>query len=88
MHVRMHVCMYVCMYVCMFNNEVRDTIVNQVIYILARNCSKMVPRGLEPRTLRLLAVRFNQLSYETFAPQAWRWLAIPYALPTKMFEAT
>ena len=27
----------------------------------------MVPRGLEPRTLRLLAVRFNQLSYETFA---------------------
>ena len=27
-------------------------------------CS-MVPRGLEPRTLRLLAVRSNQLSYET-----------------------
>ena len=27
---------------------------------------KMVPRGLEPRTLRLLAVRSNQLSYETF----------------------
>ena len=27
----------------------------------------MVPRGLEPRTLRLLAVRSNQLSYETFA---------------------
>ena len=25
----------------------------------------VVPRGLEPRTLRLLAVRFNQLSYET-----------------------
>ena len=25
----------------------------------------MVPRGLEPRTLRLLAVRSNQLSYET-----------------------
>jgi hypothetical protein len=25
----------------------------------------MVPRGLEPRTLRLLAVRFDQLSYET-----------------------
>ena len=25
----------------------------------------MVPRGLEPRTLRLLAVRFSQLSYET-----------------------
>ena len=26
---------------------------------------KMVPRGLEPRPLRLLAVRSNQLSYET-----------------------
>ena len=26
---------------------------------------RMVPRGLEPRTLRLLAVRSNQLSYET-----------------------
>ena len=25
----------------------------------------VVPRGLEPRTLRLLAVRSNQLSYET-----------------------
>ena len=25
----------------------------------------MVPRGLEPRTLRLLAVRSNHLSYET-----------------------
>ena len=28
---------------------------------------KVVPRGLEPRTLRLLAVRSNQLSYETHA---------------------
>ena len=27
--------------------------------------SDMVPRGLEPRTLQLLAVRSNQLSYET-----------------------
>ena len=26
---------------------------------------RVVPRGLEPRTLRLLAVRSNQLSYET-----------------------
>ena len=26
---------------------------------------KMVPRGLEPWALRLLAVRSNQLSYET-----------------------
>ena len=28
-------------------------------------CRKVVPRGLEPRTLRLLAVRSNQLCYET-----------------------
>ena len=28
----------------------------------------MVPRGLEPRTLRLLAVRSNQLSYVSTAP--------------------
>ena len=28
---------------------------------------EMVPRGLEPRTLRLLAVRSNQLSYETLS---------------------
>ena len=27
--------------------------------------ANVVPRGLEPRTLRLLAVRSNQLSYET-----------------------
>ena len=32
----------------------------------------MVPRGLEPRTLRLLAVRSNQLSYETFWQADWR----------------
>ena len=32
---------------------------------LVENKRKMVPRGLEPRTLRLLAVRSNQLSYET-----------------------
>ena len=29
----------------------------------------LVPRGLEPRTLRLLAVRSNQLSYETIELQ-------------------
>ena len=28
--------------------------------------SMLVPRGLEPRTLRLLAVRSGHLSYETF----------------------
>ena len=27
---------------------------------------KVAPRGLEPRTLRLLAIRSKQLSYETF----------------------
>ena len=32
-------------------------------------CRKVVPRGLEPRTLRLLAVRSNQLSYETSCEQ-------------------
>jgi hypothetical protein len=31
----------------------------------SRRGRTMVPRGLEPRTLRLLAVRSNQLSYET-----------------------
>ena len=30
-----------------------------------RNEYYLVPRGLEPRTLRLLAVRSDQLSYET-----------------------
>ena len=30
-----------------------------------KKLQQMVPRGLEPRTLRLLAVRSNQLSYET-----------------------
>ena len=30
-----------------------------------RKEERVVPRGLEPRTLRLLAVRSNQLSYET-----------------------
>ena len=30
-----------------------------------RHIKHMVPRGLEPQTLRLLAVRSNQLSYET-----------------------
>ena len=36
------------------------------LYQPAQLSSPMVPRGLEPRTLRLLAVRSNQLSYETF----------------------
>ena len=34
----------------------------------------MVPRGLEPRTLRLLAIRSGQLSYETICK--------PYAVKT------
>ena len=40
----------------------------QVLYVKDRGTetwSGMVPRGLEPQTLRLLAVRSNQLSYET-----------------------
>ena len=36
--------------------------------ILAIFAEEVVPRGLEPRTLRLLPVRSDQLSYET----AWR----------------
>ena len=39
--------------------------------------SHMVTRGLEPRTLRLLAIRSNQLSYET----PWcAWLPSPKTL--------
>ena len=35
-------------------------------HLLARSHHiDMVPRGLEPRTLWLLAIRSNQLSYET-----------------------
>jgi hypothetical protein len=30
-----------------------------------KKLAKMVPRGLEQRTLQLLAVRSNQMSYET-----------------------
>ena len=43
---------------------------------------KVVPRGLEPRTLRLLAVRSNQLSYETIdsfptnLPPRWQWATV------------
>ena len=33
---------------------------------------KVVPRGLEPRTLRFLAVRSNQLSYETIGGWAMK----------------
>ena len=35
------------------------------VALLVKFLTKVVPRGLEPRTLRLLAVRSNQLSYET-----------------------
>jgi hypothetical protein len=37
----------------------------------AQACTTVVPRGLEPRTLRLLAVRSNQLSYETRCVYHW-----------------
>ena len=36
--------------------------------MLYAGIGQMVPRALEPRTLRLLAVRSNQLSYETLMP--------------------
>ena len=38
---------------------------------------EVVPRGLEPQTLRLLAVRSNQLSYET----SWRFFENCLELP-------
>ena len=37
---------------------------------IAALLTKMVPRGLEPRTLRLFAVRSNQLSYRRIATEA------------------
>ena len=40
----------------------------------------MVPRGLEPRTLRLLAVRSNQLSYETVVLAAVSRMCLPARL--------
>ena len=43
-------------------SALREDVVHGVMLLFVR---KMVPRGLEPRTLRLLAVRSNQLSYET-----------------------
>ena len=36
----------------------------------------MVPRGLEPRTFRLLAERSNQLSYET----TWKMDAVAHCM--------
>jgi hypothetical protein len=39
---------------------------------------KVVPRGLEPRTLRLLAVRSNQLSYETSCIHGQLVFSTPY----------
>ena len=55
--------------------------------LIATERDKMVPLGLEPRTLRLLAVRSNQLSYETLEMSAnannlfvlqyiWQWLQL------------
>ena len=54
----------------------------------------MVPRGLEPRTLRLLAVRSNQLSYETSCDAFVRRHSLPASLihrfraPSANFEST
>ena len=36
-----------------------------LLVVILMHIYNMVPRGLEPRTLRLLAVCSNQLSYET-----------------------
>ena len=47
---------------------------------------KVVPRGLEPRTLRLLAVRSNQLSYETSAYGACLLSPTFYALKLNISE--
>ncbi len=40
-----------------------------ILFIAILVKKHLVPRGLEPRTLRLLAVRSNQLSYETIELQ-------------------
>ena len=41
-----------------------------VIYV-SKKTFRVVPRGLEPRTLWLLAIRSNQLSYETNGKYIW-----------------
>ena len=55
----------------------------------------VVPRGLEPRTLRLLAVRSNQLSYETsvlflssVAASGWVWVSREHPMLGKITCAT
>ena len=48
---------------------------------------QMVPRGLEPRTLRLLAVRSNQLSYETSGESTEVCLGMP-TKPSPAMAAT
>ena len=45
-----------------------------------RQREKVVPRGLAPRTLRLLAVRSDQLSYETSCTFAIRQMYMPNML--------
>ena len=57
----------------------------------------MVPRGLDPRTLRLLAVRSSQLSYETtdellnflnvFAMESSKCRNILLSAPSSMLES-
>ena len=49
---------------CSLRNHFLKT-VQARLSIVELQTTNMVPRGLEPRTLRLLAVRSNQLSYET-----------------------
>ena len=47
----------------------------------ALSTARMLPRGLEPRTLRLLAVRSNQLSYESRWTCLSRAAANPHVIP-------
>ena len=53
-----------------------------------RQHKEMVPRGLEPRTLRLLAVRSNQLSYETLDSTGWYSFFIRMHMSAVGFEPT
>ena len=47
----------------------------------------MLPRGLEPRTLRLLAVRSDQLSYETSANWSFDFWIIFFVIRNDKEEA-
>ena len=50
--------------------------------------AELVPRGLEPRTLRLLAVRSDQLSYETSCTFAYVLMCMPKLLAGQLYLRT